>query len=222
MVDPLTKLPDDAQPFASGRDADVYALDENLVLRRYRTGGDVSREAELMRYVGQHGYPVPVVHAAEGPDLVMQRLDGPTLLAAGVPLPEIDQLLADLHERLHRTPAPSGTPGLTVVHGDLHPDNVIMTPDGPMVIDWRNATEGRTEFDVAMTAVIIAQAALDSAEPVLARIAREGLAHFLAAAPDPTPGLDEAMERRAADPNTTPAERALLAEVADLITRRSE
>jgi hypothetical protein len=40
MVDPT--------PLASGRDADVFAIDAGRVLRRYRTGGDVSAEARVM------------------------------------------------------------------------------------------------------------------------------------------------------------------------------
>jgi hypothetical protein len=53
---------------ASGRDADVYLLADGRVLRRCR-GGDVTAEAELMRYVASLGYPVPPVHRAAGPDL---------------------------------------------------------------------------------------------------------------------------------------------------------
>ena len=49
---------------ASGRDADVFALGEHTVLRRYRDGSDATREAELMRYVAAQNYPVPTVHIA--------------------------------------------------------------------------------------------------------------------------------------------------------------
>ncbi len=61
---------------ASGRDADVFALGDDRVLRRYRLGGDVGPEAELMAYVGERGFPVPRVYDAAGPDLVLQRLHG--------------------------------------------------------------------------------------------------------------------------------------------------
>ena len=60
-----------------------------------------------------------------------------------------------------RSPPPAVPPGRVVVHGDLHPLNVIATADGPVVIDWRNAEEGTAEFDIAMTAIIFAQVALD-------------------------------------------------------------
>jgi len=29
-----------------------------------------------------------------------------------------------------------------IVHLDLHPENVMLTVSGPVVIDWRNATDG--------------------------------------------------------------------------------
>ena len=72
----------DIVPLASGRDADVFALDDGRVLRRYRAGGDVAAEAAVMAYVADLGFPAPAVHEARGTDLVLERLDGPTMLAA--------------------------------------------------------------------------------------------------------------------------------------------
>lgn len=40
-------------------------------------------------------------------------------------------------------------------HGDLHPANVLMTVDGPVVIDWIDATLGNPLADVARSAVIL-------------------------------------------------------------------
>jgi hypothetical protein len=62
----------------------VYALDDARVLRRYRQGEDTTREAQAMDYVRSLGYPVPAVHRAAGPDLVLERLDGGTMLQAFV------------------------------------------------------------------------------------------------------------------------------------------
>jgi aminoglycoside phosphotransferase (APT) family kinase protein len=42
------------------------------------------------------------------------------------------------------------------VHLDLHPDNVILSRRGPVVIDWRNARRGDGAIDVATTWLIMA------------------------------------------------------------------
>ncbi|GAB3277215.1 phosphotransferase [Kineosporia babensis] len=146
----------------AGWDADVYALGPERVLRRYRRGGDVAHEAQVMRHVAAHGYPVPVVSRAEGPDLEMDRLSGPTMLAALVAdeigMDEAAEVLADLQHRLHALPSLSGA-DTSVVHMDLHPGNVMLTPRGPVVIDWRDAREGTAELDLAMTSVVLGSVA---------------------------------------------------------------
>ncbi|MET8042914.1 phosphotransferase [Micromonospora sp. NPDC005215] len=171
MVDPV--------PLASGRDADVFAIDDRRVLRRYRKGGDVAAEAAVMAYVGSLGFPVPAVYEARGTDLVMERLDGRTMLSALI-AGELDALaaadcLADLHRRLHALPPRLGErdgdgdgdgDGDRILHLDLHPDNVMLTSRGPVLIDWRNATEGPADLDVALSAVILAQVAVDREHPL--------------------------------------------------------
>ena len=65
----------------AGRAADVYALGERRVLRRYRNGESSEREAAVMAYLAGAGFPVPRVHDASGPDLVLERLGGRDMLA---------------------------------------------------------------------------------------------------------------------------------------------
>ena len=65
----------------SGRSADVFAIGSGRVLRRFRTPWDVQAEAELMIFLREAGFPVPVVYDASGADLVMERLDGRDMLA---------------------------------------------------------------------------------------------------------------------------------------------
>src|SRR5689334_6907156 len=137
----------DPNPLASGRDADVYALDGGCVLRRYRDGSDVTAEAEVMRHVAEFGFPVPIVYGATGADMVLERLDGTTMLhaitSAAIGVEEAAATLADLHRRLHEVPPMHGTgPDSRILHLDLHPDNVMLSSRGPVVIDWRNAREG--------------------------------------------------------------------------------
>jgi Ser/Thr protein kinase RdoA (MazF antagonist) len=192
------------------------------VLRRYRARGEVTREAATMAHVVAHGFPAPAVFSAEGTDLVMERLHGPVLLDA-VASGDQDagaaaRVLADLHARLHALPARSGAADERVLHLDLHPANVVLTERGPVLIDWTNATDGPADLDVALTAVILAQAAVDPGQ-VYARIAREMLTEFVAATGQQAlPLLDRAIARRAADRSLTPAEVGLLDDAAALIT----
>ncbi len=67
---------------ASGRDADVWALDDERVLRRYRDGRDMDREASIMRHAAAQGYPVPRVYGTQPGAMMLERLYGPTMLAS--------------------------------------------------------------------------------------------------------------------------------------------
>src|SRR6266498_1651722 len=204
MVDPTL--------LASGRDADVFAIDAGRVLRRYRTGGDVAAEARVMTYVAGFGFPVPAVYEAHGTDLVMERLDGPTMLSALVAgdlaLTEAAALLADLHGWLHQLPPrTSADPTARVLHLDLHPDNVVLSPRGPVVIDWRNATEGPADLDIALSAVIFAEVAVDDTHD-MAGPAVTLLTEFLRrAGGEPLSALDRAVAIRRANPTLTPPRR---------------
>jgi Ser/Thr protein kinase RdoA (MazF antagonist) len=44
--------------------------------------------------------------------------------------------------------------GNRLCHGDYHPDNVLLSPHGPIIIDWSEATAGNPIGDVARTALI--------------------------------------------------------------------
>lgn len=194
----------------SGRGADVYAIDGDRVLRRYRAPIDVRREAAVMAHVARHGFPVPDVYPRSGDgrahDLVMRRLSGPTMLRAladgEISPAEAGRVTAQLLRRLHAIPAwISDDPRDRVLHMDLHPDNVMLTRAGPFVIDWPNSMEGPPGVDCAMSAVIVAQVVVDE-ESELAVPAREmllALLDELGAAMDYGDGLDRAKIRRAAD-----------------------
>jgi aminoglycoside phosphotransferase (APT) family kinase protein len=200
---------------ATGRDADVFALGEDRVLRRYRDGGDVAREADVMIYLAGHGFPVPAVHDATGADIVMARVNGPTMLTAlrtgEVNAVVAGRTLADLHIQLRRIPARvSPDPAVRVLHMDLHPDNVILGSRGPVVIDWRNTREGAPDLDAAMSALIVAQIAVAN------ELARAVLTAFLDSV-DGVRRLDEALAIRRADKNLTSQEIEDLALAVSLI-----
>ncbi|MEV0491341.1 phosphotransferase [Streptomyces atratus] len=212
------------------RSADVYAMDEAWVLRRYRDSSDARPELAVMSYLSAFGYPVPRLGpspaAATPSDLVLQRLTGPTmresLLSGALTGDEGAAILAGLLTDLHTIPARlSPDPGDRILHLDLHPDNVMLTPDGPVVIDWWTAAEGPPALDRAMSSLILAQVAVDRTSP-LATGARSLLSALLprlaAQGGVPDAQLAQAVCRRAADPNLTHDEREFIDEAADLIS----
>jgi aminoglycoside phosphotransferase (APT) family kinase protein len=56
---------------------------------------------------------------------------------------------ASLARALDMLPAPAGP--LRLCHGDLHPSNVILSDDGPVIVDWFDASRGDAVADVART-----------------------------------------------------------------------
>jgi aminoglycoside phosphotransferase (APT) family kinase protein len=154
---------------ASGRDADIFAYGDGnrLVLRRSRGGRPMAAEARVMEYVRGHGYPVPAVDhlSDDGTDLVMERVDGPSMVEVLGRRPWTlgaqGAILGHLQRRLHEIPVPDwlapgpGAPGDSFLHLDLHPLNVLVGPAGPVVIDWTNARSGQAPFDVALTWVLM-------------------------------------------------------------------
>ncbi|HEV3211891.1 MAG TPA: phosphotransferase [Acidimicrobiales bacterium] len=163
---------------AQGRDADVFEYGDGKVLRRSREGRSLIPESRTLSYLHAHGYPVPRVDEVsdDGRDLVMERVDGPTMVDAIARRPwtlrRSARLLADLHDRLHELDAPDflapariGT-GSKVVHLDLHPLNVLMSRTGPVVIDWTGAGAGDPDVDVAVAWVLMAAGELPRANRV--------------------------------------------------------
>lgn len=45
--------------------------------------------------------------------------------------------------------------GEAVCHGDLHPQNIIMTNEGPVAIDWIDASQGHASVDVARSMLLM-------------------------------------------------------------------
>jgi aminoglycoside phosphotransferase (APT) family kinase protein len=163
---------------ASGRDGDIYEYGPALVLRRSRADRSIAHEAKVMAYVAEHGYPVPTVHDVlnDGRDIVMDRVEGPTMAQAIEKQPWLilkhAHTLAALHKQLHAIPAPDWLPrfgdgGPAVVHRDLHPLNVLMAPSGPVVIDWANAVAAQPENDVTDTWLVMATGGVENASALM-------------------------------------------------------
>lgn len=183
---------------AAGRASNVYELDEHRVLR---LGGDPEREARIMAHARAAGYPVPEVLEVRPDGLVLERIQGATMLADLRRRPwrlrSSALLLASLHERLHAIPYEDGS----LLHLDLHPDNVLLSPAGPVVIDWTNAGTGAPALDVALTWTILATSG---------GLPGRAFARFFLAAFDREElrqALPAAAAYRSADRNVTEAER---------------
>jgi aminoglycoside phosphotransferase (APT) family kinase protein len=213
----------------SGRAADVYELDAHRVLRRYRNPFDVGAEAAVMAHLRAAGYPVPEVFDAQGSDLVMTRLHGTDMLADLARKPWLaarhGRKLAQLHDQLHEIEAPPVLrrpfgEGDRVLHLDLHPGNVMLTTDGPVVIDWSNAAAGPPGADVAIAALIMRVSEVDELPlPVrtVASLVRRRLVRRFesSASADIGPYLAEAARLRIGDRNTRPAEAERLRQMLD-------
>ncbi|WEH40460.1 aminoglycoside phosphotransferase family protein [Streptomyces sp. AM 2-1-1] len=213
----------------SGRSADVYALDDSWVLRRYRDEADATPELVVMSYLSAFGFPVPRIGPpadGAGPgDLVLQRLAGPTmaqaLMAGSLDARQGGEMLATLLRELHALPPRlSPDPEVRILHLDLHPENVMLTERGPVVIDWSNTTEGPPGTDRAMSALILAQLSLTPGFPAAegVRILLTALLTAMAGDGGITPDdLAGAVARRSADPYLSVAERAVLGTAAALV-----
>ncbi|MDJ0769615.1 MAG: phosphotransferase [Ilumatobacter sp.] len=57
--------------------------------------------------------------------------------------------------------------GAALLHGDLHPGNVLMSANGPVVIDWFDATIGHPVADVVRTSLLVRPYGLPDAPPHL-------------------------------------------------------
>ena len=186
---------------AEGRASEIVDLGDGRVLRRFKTAGRPDREAQVMEHARAHGFPVPQVLEVRDDSLVLELVDGPTMLQDLRSRPwrmnRHARSLAALHGRLHEIPFE----GTRLLHLDFHPDNVLLSPHGPVVIDWTNARPGKPALDDALTWVICETSGGTLGRTFtrffLRHLDREGARR----------ALPEAAEYRLADPNVTDTER---------------
>lgn len=129
------------------------------------------------------------MHRRTAPELPPQRRRLTQKIDAASPLP------ASLKEAALQSLSllPDGD---ALCHGDFHPENVIMSPGGPVIIDWIDATRGNPLADVARTSLLLNTASLYlpagirsvTARFLIASFRKLYLAHYLRITAT-TPGL---------------------------------
>lgn len=200
----------------TGRQCTVRRVDANRVARSHDGRAAAEREATLLRHLAARAFPVPAVYGVTEHETLMEYVEGPTMLAAVASEPRSfvthARTLATLHRALHAIEPPAAVrligPGGSLLHLDLHPGNVLLSPDGPVVIDWTTAAVGAAAVDVAMTALTVGV----KDDPGASTIEPAGRQAFLAAflrhfdLAEVADGLPRAIELLLADPLATPQE----------------
>jgi len=195
------------EPLGVGRTAEVFGWGEGQVVKLARAGIDpraVDGEwlATVLAAAAGLAVPRPLARVEIGGRLgiVLERRDGPTMLAAlsrrpwriGREAARLGELSAEVHAvsgaglpSLREVTAARIEAGLggdarrralaelaalddgdRLCHGDLHPDNVMLTKRGPALIDWEGATSGNPLADAARTAVLLTVAEIPVGTPL--------------------------------------------------------
>jgi hypothetical protein len=133
-------------------------LDGPTLLQLLRSGAIAFEQAGAILaslYMSVHKTPPP-------PDVLFLHdlMDG-SFFEGRVPKHIATGILA-LIERLR--------PGDGLCHTDLHPGNVIMTADGPRIIDWACALRASGVFDIARVHVSLSELVPDGADPERPRV----------------------------------------------------
>ena len=162
---------------ARGASADIHEFGAGRVVKLFKPQYALiaPTEAERTAAVYRAGLPCPevfdVVTLDERTGIVMERIDGPTLLSDRS---KGGEALAPLHLALHET-APDEVPhwravlgerakdrfvagapdGSRLFHGDFHPGNVICSARGPVIVDWPNALRAHPAVDVARSIILM-------------------------------------------------------------------
>jgi len=112
------------------------------------TRAAASKPWKASRYARMMAELHVAMHSCEVAGLPSQRQSLETTIQDLAPLPaKMKEALLKVLEHL-----PDGS---ALCHGDLHPDNIIMSSRGPIIIDWMGAKGGNPLADVARTSLIL-------------------------------------------------------------------
>lgn len=146
------------------------------------TGVPAPKIYEMVQYQGRQGIICQRIYGQTMLEIITQRphkvLEEGRRLAKlqhqihshqGTEIPDLKDTLASFISRAsvltpeqreqildHLSALPGGN---SLCHGDFHPDNVLISPQGPVVIDWINATSGNPVADVARTSLLLSKGA---------------------------------------------------------------
>ena len=178
--------------------AEVFGYGEGRVLKLLfdEDGAEAAeREAHITAAAVEAGLPAPRIWGIETvngrPGIVMERVEGVTMMRWGTTFPwriyTGAKMMARLHAKVHSKSGgdilnlrdrlrrgieesevvgedlkslalerlDSLPDGDSMCHGDFHPDNLIMTKRGPVIIDWEFGAKGVLEADIARTVVLV-------------------------------------------------------------------
>jgi len=188
--------------FRSGWGADVASHEAKLARAIYASGAPAPRVGEVVEVSGRAGV---IYERISGPSLLTNLVNHPVRLRAI--MRALAEAHADLHTRtvanlprLREMLAQRATSVAklteaqrravlhvlealpdadTLCHGDYHPDNVLLSSRGPLVIDWENAALGDPLADVARTLMLF-RANFVHSHSAATRVFRHGALQFLA------------------------------------------
>jgi Ser/Thr protein kinase RdoA (MazF antagonist) len=196
------------EKIGEGASADIHVWAPGQIVKLFKVGASPRfgrHEARMTRAAFAAGAPEVFDEVTlEGRfGIVLQRLDGPTLLqllqTRAVTSEQVGAILATLYTSVHKTPPPPDVlslrgwidaasrtsrdilpeqiatgvlalidrlpPEYGLCHADLHPGNVIMTADGPRIIDWACALRASAVFDIARAHVSLSELVPEDADP---------------------------------------------------------
>ena len=197
------------EKIGEGAHSEAYTWAPGQVVKLFKPGvprGMAWFEVRMIRAVHAAGAPVPEVFGEVTLDgrfgIVLQRLDGPTLLqltrTGAVTFEQAGAIVAALAMSIHKTPPPPEVPSMRdymegelrfddgklpkhittdvlalidrlppgdgFCHCDLSPGNVIMTAEGPKLVDWAFAMRGPAALDLGFLHVILSELAPEIAD----------------------------------------------------------
>jgi aminoglycoside phosphotransferase (APT) family kinase protein len=143
---------------AEGRQAIVYeritgpSMLQTISSKPWKISGEARRLAELHASI----------HIKEVHTLPSQRemLERNIRLAEGL----TDDKKAFIFDVLSRLPDDN-----KLCHGDFHPGNILLSPKGPILIDWCTGTKGNPAADAARTVLLLSHASVPPGTPAIIR-----------------------------------------------------